>query len=106
MYLRENGEKVCTGCMWLRMGISEHGKEPSVSIKGGEFLDKLSDCWLLKKRQQDEDKTREEKRIRGEEKCAMEGGRSIKRKGDNGKEKEKKIHSAFFYITSTSLQVR
>jgi hypothetical protein len=27
----------------------EHGNEPSGSIKGGEFLDKLSDCQLLKK---------------------------------------------------------
>jgi hypothetical protein len=27
----------------------EHGNEPSGSIKGGEFIDKLSDCQLLKK---------------------------------------------------------
>jgi hypothetical protein len=27
----------------------EHGNEPSGSIKCGEFLDWLSDCWLLKK---------------------------------------------------------
>jgi hypothetical protein len=25
-------------------GSSEHGNEPSVSIKGGKFLDWLSDC--------------------------------------------------------------
>jgi len=31
------------------MGSCEHSNEPSVSIKGGEFLDKLSDCYLLKK---------------------------------------------------------
>jgi hypothetical protein len=27
----------------------EHDNEPSVSIKGGEFLDELSDCCLVKK---------------------------------------------------------
>jgi hypothetical protein len=27
----------------------EHGNEPSVSIKGGEFIDWLSDYWLLEK---------------------------------------------------------
>jgi hypothetical protein len=40
------GRKVCTGFIWLRIGISdrfcEHGKEPSVSIKDDEFLDWLS----------------------------------------------------------------
>jgi hypothetical protein len=25
----------------------EHGSEPSGSVKGGEFLDQLSDCQLL-----------------------------------------------------------
>jgi hypothetical protein len=30
-------------------GSCEHGNEPLASIKGGEFLDNLSDCWLLKK---------------------------------------------------------
>jgi hypothetical protein len=30
-------------------GTSEHGNEPSGSIKGGEFLDWLSDYHLLKK---------------------------------------------------------
>jgi hypothetical protein len=30
-------------------GCCEHGNEPSGSIKGREFLDKLSDCQLLKK---------------------------------------------------------
>jgi hypothetical protein len=27
----------------------EHGNEPSGSIKWGEFLDQLSDCYVLKK---------------------------------------------------------
>jgi hypothetical protein len=31
------------------VGLCEHGSELSVSIKGGEFLDYLSDCKLLKK---------------------------------------------------------
>jgi hypothetical protein len=40
---------VCTGLIWLKIrtgsGPYEHGKEPSGSIKGGEFLDQLSgDC--------------------------------------------------------------
>jgi hypothetical protein len=30
-------------------GFCEHGNEPSGSIKGGEFLDQLNDCQLLKK---------------------------------------------------------
>jgi len=30
------------------MGSCEHGNKPSGSIKRGEFLDYLSDCWLLK----------------------------------------------------------
>jgi hypothetical protein len=30
-------------------GCCEHGNEPSSFIKGGEFLDQLSDCQLLKK---------------------------------------------------------
>jgi hypothetical protein len=40
---------VWIGCIWLRIGTSEHGNEPSGSIKGGEFLAKLSDCQLFKK---------------------------------------------------------
>jgi hypothetical protein len=32
-----------------RAGPCEHGNEPSVSLKGGEFLDQLSDYKLLKK---------------------------------------------------------
>jgi len=32
-----------TGCMWLRSGTNdglfEHGNEPSVSIKGVEYID-------------------------------------------------------------------
>jgi hypothetical protein len=30
-------------------GCCEHGNEPSGSIKGGEFVDYLDDCQLLKK---------------------------------------------------------
>jgi hypothetical protein len=37
---------VWTECMSLRVGTS--GSEPSTSIKGGKFLDWLSDCQLLK----------------------------------------------------------
>jgi hypothetical protein len=35
---KEDG-KAWTGCIWLRLGASEHGNEPSGSIKGREFLD-------------------------------------------------------------------
>lgn len=31
------------------VGSHEHGNEPLSSVKGGEFIDWLSDCWLLKK---------------------------------------------------------
>jgi hypothetical protein len=31
------------------VGSGEHGSEPSGSIKSGEFLNWLSDCYLLKK---------------------------------------------------------
>jgi hypothetical protein len=31
------------------VGCCEHGNEPLGSIKGGEFLDYLSNCQLLKK---------------------------------------------------------
>jgi hypothetical protein len=30
-------------------GCCEHGNKPSVSIKGGGFLDQLNDCQLLNK---------------------------------------------------------
>jgi len=30
-------------------GSCGHGNEPSVAIKGGELLNKLSDCQILKK---------------------------------------------------------
>jgi hypothetical protein len=30
-------------------GCCEHGNEPSISIKGGEILDSLSDSQILKK---------------------------------------------------------
>jgi len=37
---------------WIRLGpvvgFCEHGNEPSDSIKGGEFLDYMSDYQLLK----------------------------------------------------------
>jgi hypothetical protein len=29
-------------------GCCEHGDEPPGCIRGGEFLDYLSNCWLLK----------------------------------------------------------
>jgi hypothetical protein len=51
--LREIGWEVWTGCIWLRIdpmaGSCERGNEPAGSVKGGEFLDCLSDWWLLKK---------------------------------------------------------
>jgi hypothetical protein len=41
--LGKQGEKVWTGCIWLRIGTSgrccEHGDEPSGSIKRGEYVD-------------------------------------------------------------------
>jgi len=37
--LTKYGGRLWTGCIWLRIGTSEHGNEPSGSIKGGEFLD-------------------------------------------------------------------
>jgi hypothetical protein len=47
---------VGSGFIWIRLGTSgrkggscEHGNEPLGSIKGGEFLDWLSDYYLLKK---------------------------------------------------------
>jgi hypothetical protein len=40
MDLKEMG---WTGFIWLRNPY-EHGNEPLGSIKGGEFLDYLSDC--------------------------------------------------------------
>jgi len=37
-----------TRFMWLRKGniggLYEHGNEPSAFIRGGEFLDQISDC--------------------------------------------------------------
>jgi hypothetical protein len=30
-------------------GFCEHGNEPSGYIKGGEFIEELSDFWLIKK---------------------------------------------------------
>jgi len=39
---------VWIGCIWLRIvtseGFCEHGNKLSGSIKGGEFVDQLSDC--------------------------------------------------------------
>jgi hypothetical protein len=44
---------VWTGFIWLRIwtvaGPSEHGIEPSVSIKCGGFLDQLNDYYIFKK---------------------------------------------------------
>jgi hypothetical protein len=38
-----------TGLEWdLLVGYCEHHNEPSVSIKGMEFLDKLRECQLIK----------------------------------------------------------
>jgi hypothetical protein len=43
------------GVDWMRLcqhsmvGFCEHGNEPSASIKGGEFLDKLCDYTLVNK---------------------------------------------------------
>jgi hypothetical protein len=45
MNLTENGFGMWIGLIWLRIGPAagscEYGNEPSVSIKGGEFLDYL-----------------------------------------------------------------
>jgi hypothetical protein len=54
MDLREAGwEGMLTRLFWLRIGTSGSScgdsNEPSGSIKGEEFIDLLSDCWLLKK---------------------------------------------------------
>jgi hypothetical protein len=40
---------VWTGCIWPVVGPCVHRNEPLVSIKGEEFVDWSSDCWLLKK---------------------------------------------------------
>jgi len=41
---------VLTGFIWLiDAGSCEHGNEPSGSIKGGEFIDQLSECQFLTK---------------------------------------------------------
>jgi hypothetical protein len=46
--LGKQAGKVWIGFIWLRIGTNggccENGNEPSGSIKGGEFLDYLSDC--------------------------------------------------------------
>jgi hypothetical protein len=51
--VRKWGEKVWTECIWLRWGpvagCCEHGNELSGSIKGGKFLDQLSNCYLQEK---------------------------------------------------------
>jgi hypothetical protein len=36
--------KITTNQVYACGGLCEHGNEPSGSIKGGEFLDWLSDC--------------------------------------------------------------
>jgi hypothetical protein len=40
--LRKQGGRVWTGFIWQRLATSEHGNEPSGSIKGGDFLDYVS----------------------------------------------------------------
>jgi hypothetical protein len=42
------GLDVCGSGQGSVTGSFGHGNEPSVSIKGGEFLDYLSDYWLRK----------------------------------------------------------
>jgi hypothetical protein len=53
MDLGEIGRTMWTGFIWLRTGTSSGllwtGTEPSGYIKGGGFLDWLSDCQLIKK---------------------------------------------------------
>jgi hypothetical protein len=45
--------RVWTGLNWLKIGSNggsyEHGNEPLFSIKGGEFIDQLRDCKLIKR---------------------------------------------------------
>jgi len=44
--LKKWSVKMWTGFIWLRIrisgGLCEHGNEPLGSVKGGEFLDRLS----------------------------------------------------------------
>jgi hypothetical protein len=44
--------KMCNGSIWLRIrytgGLCEHSNEISCSIKGEDFIDWLSECYLLK----------------------------------------------------------
>jgi hypothetical protein len=40
--------KVLIGFVWLRTGTGEDGNEPAASIKGGEFLGRLSNYGLLR----------------------------------------------------------
>ena len=48
MGLKEQVVRLCSGCIWLRrepvVCPFEKGNKISVSINGGEFLDKLRDC--------------------------------------------------------------
>jgi hypothetical protein len=37
LILKELGVRVWTGFIWLRTGSSEHGNEPSDSVKSNEF---------------------------------------------------------------------
>jgi hypothetical protein len=50
--LEEQGGKLWTGYIWLRIGTSdgffEHDNETLVSIRGGELLNQLSEYQLLK----------------------------------------------------------
>jgi hypothetical protein len=49
MDLREIGWKIVSWIHLAKIGSSEHGNEPSCSIKGKEFFDKLSDYKLINK---------------------------------------------------------
>jgi len=53
MDFTEVGCEMCSGFIWLRIVISgsyKRGNEPSRSVKGVEFTDRLSDYHLLKDR--------------------------------------------------------
>jgi hypothetical protein len=51
MCLKEIGVRMLTGFIELRLGSRDcaHNNKSSDSLKGGEFLDYLDNCQLLKK---------------------------------------------------------
>jgi hypothetical protein len=52
LILKKLGVRMWTGFIWIRrpvMSSSEHGTEPSGSIKDGKFPEKLSDYQPLEK---------------------------------------------------------